>query len=165
MSELDPICRGARREMVGAMLDSPPRRELPATLADHVAVCRDCAGYWRNVVAAARLFPRESVDYPQLRARALAAVARERERARPVLWVWLVPAAAACMVAAYGIPACVLSNALGSVLGSPDRGFTAALLVIGSWLVLLPASLAASLVLRTPQTNGSPLAQEKGVRT
>ncbi len=119
--------------------------------------------YWRDLVAAARLFPRESVDQPRLRARALAAVARARERARPVLWAWLVPAAAACMVAAYGIPACVLSNALGSVLGSPARGFTAALLVIGSWLVLLPASLAASLVLRTPQTYGSPLPEEKGV--
>jgi hypothetical protein len=149
--------------MVGALLAVPPRRELPATLADHVGSCRSCSEYRHRLLAAAQPRPGANAYHPRLRARTLAAVAHDRERAWPGLWLWLPPASVACMIAAYGIPGCVLSNTFGSVLGSPGRGLAAALLVIGSWLVLLPASLAAALVRRTPPTNRFPLPEEKGV--
>jgi hypothetical protein len=150
--------------MVEALLASPPRGQLPPTLADHVAACRDCAQHWRSMLAAAHLFTRESSYGPRLRARTLARVARYQEHASPGLWLWLAPAALVVMAAAYGLPAWVLSGALAAVLASPALGIAAALLVTASLLVLVPASLAASLVLRTPKINGFPQFEKKGVR-
>jgi hypothetical protein len=158
-----PICRDARRELIAALLDAPGRGDLPNRLAEHVRSCRDCAAYRDHLLAATRLLPPEGGYHPRLRARTLAAVARDREHSWPGLWLWLPPAAAVCGVAAYGLPAWALANAFETALGSTGLGLAAALPVVGSLLVLLPATLALALLRRARGLNGVQPFEEKGV--
>ncbi len=158
-----PICRDARRELIATLLEPHRRGGLPARVAEHVASCPECAGHRDRLLAATRLSPPDGGYHQRLRARTLAKVASNQEHPSPGLWLWLAPVAIVSLLAGYGIPACVLSSVFGSVLGSPGLGLAAALLVVGSLFVLLPAGLAVPLILRTPHTNGSPLLEEKGV--
>jgi hypothetical protein len=161
-SRPDRTCRDVRRELVAALLEAPGLDPLPGRLAGHLGACRGCAAYRQHLLEATSSFPPEGAYRPRLRARTLAAAERDRECAWPGLWLWLPPGAAACALAAYGLPTWVLTKTLGSVLGSPGLGLAAALPVIGSLLVLLPATLAVSLLRRTPTLNGPQPSETKG---
>jgi hypothetical protein len=149
--------------MLEALLVLAAARQLPPTLTGHVAACRECAAHWRRLLAASRLFTLESAYSPRLRARTLARVAADRERASASPWLWFTPAALVSMIAAYAVPAWVLSGALATVLDSSTLATVAALLFVGSLFVLLPAGLAVSLLRRAPEVNGAGRFEEKGV--
>ena len=159
----DRICRDARRELIAALLEEPGRDDLPGRLADHVGACHGCTAYRDLLLAAARARPAGPVYHPRLRARTLVAIARDREHAWPALWLWLPPAAAACAAMAYGLPAWVVAGAFETALGSPGLGLAAALPLVGSLLVLLPAALAVVLLRSDPGPNGATPSEPKGV--
>jgi hypothetical protein len=161
MRASDRTCRNFRQQMVEALLVSAASGQLPPTLAGHVAACRECAAHWRRLLAASRLFAPESAYGPRLRARTLARVAGDRASVgRPVAVVH------ACRAGQHGRgvrrPDGALS-ALTTVLDSSRLATVAALLIVGSLFVLLPAGLAVSLIRRAPEVNGAARLEEKGV--
>ena len=159
----DRICRDVRRELVAALLEVAGRDDLPGRLADHVGACRDCAAYRDRLLATVRALPAGPVYHPRLRSRTLAAVADDRDHAWPALWLWLPPAAAACAAMAYGLPAWVVAGTFETALGSPGLGLAAALPLVGSLLVLLPAALAVVLLRSDPEPNDATPSEPKGV--